>query len=37
LRYRFVYPCLREATETAIEAFEAAWEFYGGVLRAPTA
>jgi hypothetical protein len=32
-RYRFVYPCLRETTETAIEAFEAAWEFYGGVFR----
>lgn len=32
-RYRFVYPCLRETTETAIEAFEAAWEFYGGVFK----
>ena len=32
-RYRFVYPCLRETTETAIEACEAAWEFYGGVFR----
>ncbi len=30
-RYRFVYPCFRETTETAIEACEAAWEFYGGV------
>ena len=32
-RYRFVYPCLRETTETAIEACEAAWEFFGGVFR----
>lgn len=32
-RYRFVYPCLRETTETAIEAFEAAWDFYGGVFK----
>jgi len=30
-RYRFVYPCFAESTETAIEACEAAWEFYGGV------
>lgn len=30
-RYRFVYPVLRERTEQAIEACEAAWEFYGGV------
>lgn len=30
-RYRFVFPCLRETTEDAIVAFEAAWEFYGGV------
>jgi hypothetical protein len=30
-RYRFVYPCFRETTESAIEACEAAWEFYGGV------
>lgn len=30
-RYRFVYPCWRETTESAIEACEAAWEFYGGV------
>jgi len=29
-RYRFVYPVFRETTETAIEACEAAWEFYGG-------
>jgi transposase len=33
-RHRFVYPVLRETTETAIEASEAAWEFYGGVFRA---
>ena len=32
-RYRFVWPCLRETTETAIEACEAAWEFYGGVFE----
>jgi hypothetical protein len=30
-RYRFVHPCLKETTESAIEACEAAWEFYGGV------
>jgi transposase len=30
-RYRFVYPVLRETTETAIEACEAAWAFFGGV------
>lgn len=32
-RYRFVYPCFSESTATAIEACEAAWEFYGGVFR----
>lgn len=32
-RYRFVYPCFQETTESAIEACEAAWEFYGGVFR----
>ena len=32
-RYRFVYPVFRERTEEAIEACEAAWEFYGGVFR----
>jgi transposase len=32
-RYRFVYPCFTESTATAIEACEAAWEFYGGVFR----
>lgn len=30
-RYRFVYPCEKETTKSAIEACEAAWEFYGGV------
>jgi transposase len=32
-RHRFVYPCLEETTKGAIEACEAAWEFYGGVFR----
>jgi hypothetical protein len=32
-RYRFVYPCFAESTATAIEACEAAWQFYGGVFR----
>src|SRR5918996_1280246 len=30
-RYRFVYPVSQETTQTAIEACEAAWEFYGGI------
>lgn len=30
-RHRFVFPCFRETTETAIEACEAAWEWFGGV------
>jgi len=30
-RYRFVYPVFRERTAEAIEACEAAWEFYHGV------
>ncbi len=30
-RYRFVYPVFEESTRTAIEACEAAWQFYGGV------
>jgi transposase len=30
-RYQFVWPCFKETTKTAIEACEAAWEFYGGV------
>ncbi|MBM4119037.1 transposase family protein [bacterium] len=32
-RYRFVWPCFQETIESAIEACEAAWEFYGGVFR----
>lgn len=32
-RYRFVYPCFKETTESAIEACEAAWRFYGGVFK----
>jgi transposase len=32
-RHRFVYPCLDEKTERAIEACEAAWAFYGGVFE----
>lgn len=32
-RLRFVYPCFAETTESAIEACEAAWAFYGGVFR----
>ena len=32
-RHRFVYPCFEETTGTAIEACEAAWEFFGGVFR----
>ena len=32
-RYHFVYPVLRETTETAIEACEAAWAFFHGVFR----
>lgn len=32
-RARFVYPCFRETTKTAIEACEAAWEYFGGVFR----
>ena len=32
-RYRFVYPCLRETTESAIEACEAAWAFFGGIFH----
>ncbi len=30
-RHRFVYPIERETTASAIEACEAAWEFFGGV------
>jgi len=32
-RHRFVYPCFQESTQTAIEACEAAWQFFGGVFR----
>ena len=32
-RYRFVFPCERETTASAIEACEAAWAFYGGVFH----
>jgi transposase len=32
-RHRFVYPVLSETTETAIEACEAAWAFFGGVFH----
>jgi len=33
-RHRFVYPVFPETTETAIEACEAAWQFYGGIFKA---
>jgi hypothetical protein len=32
-RYRFVYPIFQETTQSAIEACEAAWAFYGGVFK----
>lgn len=32
-RHRFVYPCFQETTATAIEACEAAWDFFGGIFR----
>jgi transposase len=32
-RHRFVWPCFTETTKDAIEACEAAWEFFGGVFR----
>jgi len=32
-RHRFVYPCFRETTVSAIEACEAAWRFFGGVFH----
>jgi hypothetical protein len=32
-RHRFVYPCFRETTASAIEACEAAWAYFGGVFR----
>jgi len=32
-RHRFVYPVFQETTETAIQACEAAWEFFGGIFE----
>jgi transposase len=32
-RHRFVYPIFEETTKTAIDACEAAWEFFGGVFH----
>ncbi len=32
-RHRFAWPCFEETTKSAIEACEAAWEFFGGVFR----
>lgn len=32
-RHRFVYPVFQETTATAIEACEAAWEYFGGVFK----
>jgi transposase len=32
-RHRFVYPCFKETTATAIAACEAAWAFFGGVFH----
>jgi hypothetical protein len=32
-RHRFVYPTFEETTPRAIEACEAAWDFFGGVFR----
>jgi transposase len=32
-RHRFVWPCFQETTESAIEACEQAWQFFGGVFR----
>lgn len=32
-RYRFVYPVPRETTQSAVEACEAAWAFFGGVFK----
>ena len=32
-RHRFVYPTFEETTARAIEACEAAWEFYGGIFK----
>lgn len=32
-RHRYVHPVFPESTQTAIEACEAAWEFFGGIFR----
>ena len=32
-RHRFVYPAFEETTVRAIEACEAAWEFFGGIFK----
>lgn len=32
-RHRFVWPCFKETTESAIEACEEAWAFFGGVFE----
>ena len=32
-RHRFVWPCLHETTESAIQACEQAWLFFGGVFH----
>jgi len=32
-RHRFVYPIFHETTASAIEACEAAWEYYGGIFH----
>ena len=32
-RYRFAWPVKEETTASAIEACEAAWEFYGGIFK----
>ena len=32
-RHRFVWPCFKETTASAIEACEQAWSFFGGVFR----
>ena len=32
-RYRFAWPIEKETTASAIEACEAAWEFYGGIFK----
>lgn len=32
-RYAFVFPCWGQSVEMVIEAFEAAWKFFGGVFK----